>query len=158
MSFSLLIENGDLPLNGTSLATCEGAHKLTQDLACEILTPMGTDEAHPDFGSLLDGGINPEGNYVEGVIGEGDWDRVALTVQAEIQRICNEYQLQQISRNKSDAAVYGKTTLTPEEILVSVQGIKLQQAEDNLLVTVTLSTGNGPIQVNVPVSSGTVIG
>jgi hypothetical protein len=158
MSFSLLIEHGDLPLNGTSLATVEGAHKLTQDLMCGIMTPMGTDEAHPDFGSLLEGGFTSDGRYVEGVIGSEDWNRVALVVQSEIQRICNEYQLQQISRNRNDAAVYGKTTLTPSELLVAVDGIQLQQAEDNLLVTVTLKTGNGPIQVNVPVASGTVIG
>lgn len=158
MSFSLQIENGDLALNGTSLGTVEGARKLTQDLSCGIMTPMGTDEAHPAFGSLLEGGFTPEGRYVEGIIGENDWNRVGLVVQAEIQRICNEYQLQQISRNKNDAAVYGKTTLTPPEILVGVEGIQMQQAEDNLLVTLALNTGNGPVQVNVPVASGTVIG
>lgn len=158
MSFSLAIEHGDLALNGTSLATVKGAQKLTQDLGCEIMTPMGTDESHPGFGSLLEGGFTPEGRYVEGIIGDNDWSRVGLVVQSEIQRICNEYQQQQISRNKTDAAVYGKTTLIPQEILVSIENIRLIQAEDNLLATISLQTGVGPIKVNVPVSSGTVIG
>lgn len=158
MSFSLLIEHGDLILEGTSLATVSGTRKMTQDIGCEILTPMGTDEAHPDFGSLLEGGINPEGNYVEGVIGDVDWNRVGLVVQAEIQRITNEYQRQQISRNQEDGAVYGKPTITPDELLVSVDNIELTQAEDNLLVVITITTGRGSLKLNVPVASGTIIG
>lgn len=157
MSYSLEIRNGDLGLNGTSLGTVAGAHKLTQDLAVEILTPKGLDSAHPEFGSLLDGGLLPSGQIVEGIIGETDWNHIALVVQAEMTKIAHDYQNQQISRNQADASVYGKSTLTPDETLVSLEKVEMVQAQDNLLVLLTLKTGNGPIQLNIPVASGTVI-
>lgn len=152
MSFSLRIRNGDLALGGTSLDTVEGGEKLVQDLSCALLTPLGSYEAHPQFGSALDGGITNDG-YTEGVFGERDWRKAATIVQAEIQRICTDYQAQQVNRNAADATNYGRPTLTPEETLLSVGGMKFVQAQDRLLATVNLNIGTGTVQLNVPLGN-----
>lgn len=152
MSFSLKIQNGDIAISGTSLATVEGANKLQQDLACAILTPMGSEENNPEYGSTIDGGeIN--GEYIEGVIGSSNWEAVISEVQAEIQKICNNYQRQQIARNERDIATYGKTTLIPGELLVSVAGIQCLQVEGNLLVKITLQTGNETTTLTLPIAN-----
>jgi hypothetical protein len=151
MSFSLLIQNGDLALNGTALGKVEGGQKLVQDLSCAVLTPIGSYEEHPDFGSALDGGVTSNG-YKESVIGESDWHKAATVVRSEIQRICTNYQRQQMARNVADGETYGKSTLTPPEILLSVQNIEVVEAQDNLLAAVRIATGIETIQANIPIS------
>lgn len=157
MSFSLQLLHGDLGLNGTSLGTVEGWSKLTQDLSSYILTAMGEDPDHPEYGSLIDGGVTPEGQYVEGAVGASDWSRAGMILQSEIQRIATAYQNQQISRNQADLARFGKPTLTADEVLVNVQKVELFQNEDQLLAIITITTGTGSIQLNLPISSGQII-
>src|ERR1017187_5637340 len=110
MSYSLMISNGDLSFNGASMNTVQGGDKLVQDLACCVLEPMGTDNLHPTFGSTIGGGINPDGSYNPGVIGEPNDAMAATQVQGEITRIVKQYQAQQQARFQADVAVYGKGT------------------------------------------------
>lgn len=149
MSFSLQLANGDLALNGVSLATVEGPAKLQQDLVCAILTPLGFDELHPGFGStLVENLINPE---VQGVIGTRNFKRAATLVYAELSRICQNYQAQQIARNEDDAIKFGRYTLTPSEILVAVRGIEFTQVEDKLVCVLSLEVGTNRISIRIPV-------
>jgi hypothetical protein len=152
MSWSLQIANGDLVLNGTSLATVTDGAKLVQDLTCDLLEPMGTDDAHPTFGSLIDGGIQ-NGVYQPGVIGEQNNDQAATFVQSEVSRVCSDYQKSQIARNNSDASTYGKPTITPGETLIQVENISIQESQDQMLVGVTLRTGAGTIATAVTVGN-----
>lgn len=149
MSFSLELKNGDLGLSGTSLGTVTDAAKLQQDLVCAILTPLGFEELHPEFGSILEEDlINPEIT----IIGSRDFTHAAALIRSEIVRLCQNYQAQQIARNESDAVRFGKPTLTPGEILLNVVSVKFVQAQDHLLCTLTLEIGDDTIELNIPVS------
>lgn len=150
MSFSLLLQNGDLGLSGTSLGTVVNAAKLQQDIISAILTPLGFEELHPEFGSILEEDlINPDVT----IIGSRDFTHAAALVRSELTRICQNYQAQQIARNENDAVKFGKPTLTPGEILLNVLAIKFIQAEDHLLCTLVLEIGNDNIELNIPVST-----
>ncbi len=149
MSFSLELKNGDLGLSGTSLGTVTNAAKLQQDLVSAILTPLGFEELHPQFGSILENDlINPEVQ----IIGSRDFSHAAALVRSELIRLCQNYQAQQIARNEDDGMKFGKPTLTPGEILLSVRGVTFTQAQDHLLCTLKLEIGNDSIELNIPVS------
>lgn len=141
MSWSLKVSNGDLSPAPASLDSVSGAQKLVQDLRLWILERMGTDNLHPRFGSLIDGGTTPEGNELPGVIGSESFAEGRAFVESEIRRICREYQMQQLARVKQDRVTLGRATLTPAEVLRDVTSIDFSQYEDALLVNVTLSNG-----------------
>lgn len=141
MSWSLAIQNGDLVHGGNGFNTVAGGAKLVQDLRCVILEPMGTDSLHPSYGSIIDGGVDTNGTYHEGIIGQINDASAASMVRAELQRIVKGYQGQQVARNNTDLAVYGKSTLTADEALLNIASIALQQVQDEILVTATLQTG-----------------
>jgi hypothetical protein len=151
MSWSLDLQNGDLSLSGTNLGRVTGSQKLVQDLRCFILEKMGTDESHPWYGSLIDGGINETGEFELGFIGETDWEIAALTVQAEIRRIVGRYQELQARRLEDDRLTYGSSTLDANEVLLGISGIQITQAQDKMMVTIGLNTGTGSsLTLNVP--------
>jgi len=153
MSFSLQLEDGDLVLSGTSFGTVVGAAKLQQDLICAILTPLGYEELHPTFGSTLIENLLEPG--AEEILGSTNFQHAATLISAELQRICRNYQAQQVARNQSDATRFGKTTLTPNEILVAVKGIQFTQIEDTLQARLELEIGNEVITVSVPIPETT---
>jgi hypothetical protein len=157
MSWSLQLRAGDLVVGGASFGVTTDQSKLVQDLRCAILERMGTDEDHPWFGSLIDGG-RLNGVEQESIIATDDWDRAVLAVEGEIRRIVDQYQKQQILRTEQDRAAYGKPTLTPGELLMGVKDIRFFQAQDNLLCRITLVTGaDSDIQLNVPLGTNTLI-
>jgi hypothetical protein len=158
MSWSLQLRNGDLALDGARFGQVSGAQKLVQDLRCAILEPRGHDDQHPRFGSLIDGGLDDYGNYVSSVIGAHDWDRTLLVIQTEISRMIAEHQARQIERSKRDRLTYGESTLSPGELLVSLEDIEMQQAQDRLLVTVHLRNGDGSLSaLDIPIDTTTAI-
>lgn len=144
-------------IGGASFGTTTGQNKLVQDLRCAILERMGTDEDHPWFGSLIDGG-RLNGVDQPSIIATDDWDVAVLAVEGEIRRIADQYQKQQIARNERDRSTYGKPTLTPGELLMGIGSIQFYQAQDNLLCRVTLITGaDANVTVNVPLGNNTLI-
>lgn len=153
MSWSLQLENGDLAYGTNGFNTVSGSAKLLQDLRCALLEPMGNDPLHPTYGSIIDGGTDAQGNAVPGVIGATNNPASATFVNAEVQRLCRGYQAQQIARNATDVATYGKSTLTADEALLSLAGVSAQAVEDQLLVTATLQTGTGVLPLAVPFST-----
>ena len=157
MSWSLQLRAGDLVVGGASFGVVTEQNKLVQDLRCAILERMGTDEDHPWFGSLIDGG-RLNGVEQESLIATTDWNVAVLQVESEIRRIADQYQKQQIARVEQDRTVYGKPTLTPGEILMGISNIQFFQAQDNLLCRVTLITGaDTEIPINVPLGSNALI-
>lgn len=142
MTWSLRIRNGDFVVDSAHLGTVTAQQKLLQDFRCAILEQMGTDNLHPNFGSLIDGGVNPEGEFVTGVIGEVNLDEVTLTIETEVARIARYMQRAQLARAKSDKLTYGRATLVPQEVLLSLNGIEFEQREDILGVTIFLTAAN----------------
>lgn len=153
MSWSLEIDNGDLVFGGNGIATVTGAHKLTQDLRCAILEPMGIDDLHPTYGSVIDGGMLPDGTYQDGIIGGTNDAYAASFVQSELQRIGSNYQQAQTVRNQNDMTVYGRSTLTPDEVLLALENVQVTAIQNQMMVTVDLQTGSGPLSTSVPISS-----
>lgn len=143
MSWSLRVSNGDLVLQSGKLGIVSGQNKLVQDLRHFLLERMGSDPLHPDYGSLIDGGVTPAGRTVASPIGGTDWRFVALELEADIRRICALYQNGQVERARKDRQRYNRVTLTPAEILLAVTDVTFQQNMDTLNVTISLSTGAG---------------
>lgn len=150
MSWSLKIRNGDLVLGGSSLGTVTSSDKLVQDLRCALLEPRGFESIDPDYGSTLDGGY-VNGVYQNGVIGETDLSRIQSIVKGEIQRVAKHHQDLQYSRITDDRSKYGSSTLSGGELLIDVSDIDIYQIQDTLIVSVTLSVGNGTTTINVPI-------
>lgn len=152
MSWSLEIANGDLAIGGKGLAQVTGGNKLVQDMRCAILTPMGIDDMHPTYGSIIDGGTTPDGVYQQGIIGQQNDQTSAMFVYSELQRIMTAYQQNQISRNANDIATYGRSTLTADEVLLAIENITFTADQTNLLINCTLQTGYGALPLSVPVT------
>lgn len=143
MSWSLQITHGDFTVNQSQYGTVTDAFKLTQDLRCAILEKMGTDNMHPSFGSLINGGTTPDGTEVSGVIGLLDWNQVTNTVNGELQRIASAYQAQQLNRAKADRATYNRVSLSPAEVLMAISNIEFIQDQDTLQVSIEIQTAAG---------------
>jgi hypothetical protein len=147
MTWSLEITNGDISYGQNGLNTVTGSDKLVQDLSCCILEPLGTDFNDPDYGSIIEGGIDSDGNVYLGLIGSINDTNTSTMIQSEIQRICQNYQAQQVQRNQNDLSTYGSSTLSAGEALLNVSNIQVQQVENMAYVTATLNTGNGTAQL-----------
>jgi phage baseplate assembly protein W len=145
MSISLRLQHGDLALEGNSLASVSGGQKLLQDLRCTILTPQGSVEPHSEYGSILNDEISTN------IIGAPNNSRAAVAIQAEVNRVCGNYQKQQIARNQADASTYGRLTVTPDETLLKIKEIEATPIEDKMIVAVTIETGNEEIKIVVPI-------
>lgn len=158
MTWSLRIRNGDLMLSGTEFDQVTGSNKLVQDLRCAILERQGTDDLHPDFGSLIDGGRDSNGNLVNSIIGGQNWNYMALIVESEIRRIASELQDRQVARAQQDRYTYGKATQTSGEVLKQISSVNMVQVQDSLVVQVGLITGSGEdIVLDIPVTNQSII-
>lgn len=146
MTWSFHTRNGDLNLGGSGggFATVTGQQKLVQDLKNWLLEPRGTDPLHPDFGAVLDGGLLPDGSFADSIIGNELTSEALLLIESEVRRVLAAYQQQQLDRLTRETTLYGgKNTFAMGEILTAVQSVRLQQASDTVLVTVTIQTGDG---------------
>jgi hypothetical protein len=150
MSWSLRVSNGndgtvagDLVLDGQHFGTVINEAKLVQDLRHFILSRMGDDALHPSYGSLLDGGVTPDGRVRESVIGQMNSRLMQLEIESEIRRIARVYQNMQVDRAKRDRARYNKSTLTGGEILAAVTNVSFKPVADSLTVIVTIQSARG---------------
>lgn len=148
MSWSLAIVNGDLSYGQHGLNTVVGADKVVQDLECCILEPLGTDYSDPDFGSIIEGGIDSDGNIYMSLIGDTNDDTTAALIEVELQRIAQNYQAEQVERNQNDLSTYGVSTLSAGEALLSISNITTQQVGTMCYVTATLTTGTGTVNIS----------
>jgi hypothetical protein len=103
---------------------------------------MGSDPLHPNYGSLIDGGMLSDGTVVDSPIGQTDWNMIALKLESEIRRIAAAYQNSQLQRAKNDRIYYGRSTLTANEILAAVSAIHFTQNADALIVEIVIETGD----------------
>jgi hypothetical protein len=142
MSWSLRVHNGDFVLGGGKLDVVTGPNKLVQDFRHYLLEHMGSDPLHPNYGSLIDGGMLSDGTVVDSPIGQTDWNMIALKLESEIRRIAAAYQNSQLQRAKNDRIYYGRSTLTANEILAAVSAIHFTQNADALIVEIVIETGD----------------
>lgn len=145
MTWSLAIVNGDLSFAGPGgYATVSGQNKLLQDLRNWLLEPRGTDPVHPDFGSTLDGGMLPDGTFVDPVIGDLITSENLVNIQSEVRRVLAGLQQQQLDRMTAEAALYGgKNTFAAGEILSSVDDVVVTQVFDTVFVQCIITTADG---------------
>lgn len=156
MSWSLHLRNGDLNPSGPGgLAQVTGSQKLVQDLRCALLTPIGTDPLHLDFGSTLDGGTGPDGSIIPSAIGSVIDTNTILYIESEIRRVLTGYQEQQVNRLLADQATLGgKNTFAQGEILYSIDNVNVQQIGDVVVASAALTTSDGDsITLTNPVSA-----
>jgi hypothetical protein len=146
MTWSLKLKNGDLERSGGQLAKAVNETKMVQDIRCQLLQKMGIDDLHPEFGSLLDGGVAPDGTVRDSFIGMDDKEMVKLLIYNEIQRVISDYQSRQYARAKIDKMRYGKATLTRNEVVAGVQSITVNEKLDALNIVITLISGEKTLQ------------
>lgn len=152
MSWSLALENGDLALNNNGMAVVSGEAKLLQDLTCYLLTPLGSNDAHTDYGSLLNGGVE-NGVIYPPIYTDLNDSATQSEIISEIQRVTTAYQNMQLVRAKADQIAYGKSTLSKGEVLLSVDSINGTVQDVTVNINVEVSTANGTTaNLNVPIS------
>ncbi len=154
MSYSLHILDGDLnPAGPGGLATVTSTQKLVQDLRHHLLEPRGHDSMHPEYGSVLDGGVNPDGSPTPQFIGASPTRERLGLIEAEIRRILVAHQAMQMERVKSDMARYGgKHTMAAGEVLGSIERIDVAPIQDVVLARCYLRVDTGGlVSLNRPV-------
>lgn len=154
MSYSLQVRSGDLNPSGGQVATVSGVQKLVQDLRCMLLEPRGTDPLHPEYGSLLNGGIDEIGRTQPGVIGTTISSETMLGIESEIRRVVNQHMIDQQSQLFDEVNSYnGQTTLSNDEIIAAIDGIDATSIGDVVVVSVKLRTADNTIlEIVRPVS------
>lgn len=148
MSWSLDISSGDLNLTSstTGMGTVTGSSKAFQDLKCAILEVMGNDPMHPEYGSVLDGGVMPDGRLVESEFGNIIDSGTVFRVETEVRRVVQEYiKRQQDKLSYETQKLGGKHTFAANELISSIRNIESKQIYDTLLVKVSLLMGNGQV-------------
>lgn len=156
MTYSFQLQNGDLnPIGQGGVAVVTGTNKLAQDLRNWILSPVGSNPLHLDYGSSLDGGMSTDGAFVPSMIGSLNGSDVALQVEAELRRVVYAYQQQQGARLLADQQAYGgKNTFAPGEILYSLDNVTVNQVGDVLVAGLSITASDGQsLQLNLPVST-----
>ena len=145
MTYSLHIKNGDLNLGGPGgFAIVTGSQKLVQDLKNWLLEPRGTDPSHPEYGSVIDGGILPDGSVISSSIGSTIDDERLLEIETELRRVLLAYQQQQLDRLQAESIQYnGKNTFSPGEILYSVQSVDVSRFGNTVIARITILTSAG---------------
>lgn len=143
MSWSFNIETGDLSFvsNMSGAAVVTGQQKTFQDLKSALLEQMGSDPMHPEYGSLLDGGVLPNGTIVDSFIGRDE--TYIYKIQEEIARVIQFFNERQSTRINSDLATFGKSTVSDSEIVESIESITNQTFGDKLVIQVHLLMRNG---------------
>jgi hypothetical protein len=139
MSKSLALVNGDLAIFGRSYATVEGSAKLVQDLRLWVLERIGTDPATPTYGSTLDGGV-VNGVSVPSFIGEQLDDNNSLAIQGVVQTLLQTYQQNQLAKMKAEVTQYGKTTMSNDEIIHTIDSIQVAIFGTTVIIQAHLTT------------------
>lgn len=126
MSYSFVVTEKDIALKGSNVGLVYGRSKLIQDLTLWLTERYRSDRFHSNYGSTLD-------NFIGEVIDPMS----AHEVEAEVQRVLQNYQMVQYRRMQDDP-----TTLSPEEVLVDVEDIKAKIDYDSVVVVISIVTGS----------------
>ena len=136
MSYSLKISNGDLVAGTGVLMQVRGIEKLTQDLSLWLREPYSIDRFHPSYGSVLD-------RYIGSIISQLSEHEI----RAEAIRVLSAYQQIQLAAVKANPSKY-----TADELLNTVNDVRISSSYDSVYVSVHFSTAtgqSGQVQGNV---------
>jgi hypothetical protein len=152
MSKSLAVVGGDLAIQSRAYKTVTGRAKLIQDLRSWVLEPVGTDPATPDFGTRLEGVLTDTEDYA-GVIGGALTSQIVNELQTELYEQVLRYQQLQVTKMQDEVVRYdGQTTLDPDEVIQSVDGVDAVIDGDAILVQITLTTfASTSLTITIPV-------
>lgn len=138
------LTDGDLNITKSKrVSMVTGRDKLVQDLTLWLMEPLGAGYMTPGFGSTLNTFTDrDEQNRQQGAfVGRYFTEQLAAEIIAEIDRVLNLYQQNQIQKIHT-AQVRGTLYLyTLSEILNSIDDIEGSQDTDVANIQVTLTTG-----------------
>lgn len=138
------VTDGDLDINQAKrVDAVQGRDKLVQDLTLWLLEPLGIGFTTPGFGSLLNSIVerDAQGRQEGAFVGKPLDDRIQADVEAEVDRILNLYQQDQVQKIRS-AQVEGRLYLySRKEILDSIDSVQSSRIDDRAIVKATLTTG-----------------
>lgn len=125
----LALRNGDLAIEPDGLAMVRGVDKLRQDLGAMVREALGTDRFHPRFGTVL-----------QEYVGRPPNAETSMLIRGEIQRCVQNYMMIQDEAITRDMADGRQPRFAPEEIVISIGSIQIQQRFDRLNVKVSVAT------------------
>jgi phage baseplate assembly protein W len=123
MSYSLMISNGDLVLQGSALGIVWGTDKLKQDLTLWMTERYGVDRFHPNMGSNFQ-------NYIGGIISYS----TQSIVYSEAMRILDNYQRVQMAALKANPTLFSL-----DELLWNIDNVNVGVGYDQVNVAVDVS-------------------
>ena len=134
--YTLKIVDGDLAVRGDGNVTqLTGGDRISQELACWLLEPLGTDKVYGKFGSTL-----------EDMVGLPILQDYLDDVRIEVERVVNNYVAYQ--RGQIKALCSGNTqdalnSWNDDDVIAAVDSIEVEAVADTVKVTVTLTTASG---------------
>lgn len=124
--------NGDLTIGPGGFATIDGPRKVIQDLGMIVREPLAADRFHPLWGSILDD-----------FIGYPISLETEAKVRAEIHRLVQNYMVAQSNQITADVQANRRPRYRPDEIVVGVGSVNIQQYQDRINVKVVIETQDG---------------
>lgn len=143
MSVSLAVVNGDLAIGpGRRFETVSGQQKLKQDLMLWVLERFGQDPSYVGYGSHLDEFI--------GSIASVD---VTNEIRNEILRLLQQYQALQYNKVRTETVqLLGKSTLSADEIINTIDSVNVKVTATLVLAQVRLTTLSGAnLKLTLPI-------
>jgi phage baseplate assembly protein W len=139
---TLALSGGDLVVGPGGLQMQDGAAKIRQDLALALGEDYGADPYHSGWGSVL-------GQY----LGEPMDADIPMLVQAEVNRILQQYMTNQQQQLATAAANQQQHTISTSEIIQTVNSVDVSVLYDSVRVVVSLTTMAGQsLQISRTVS------
>jgi phage baseplate assembly protein W len=132
--YGLKLTDGDIAVRGDGDVTrVTGEERLTQELSCWLLEPLGFDQLYPGFGSTL-------GQH----IGQPLTSDQMNAVSAETARVVGNYVAYQqvLMENSPLTASQFLDVWTDSDVIQSVRSIGVSSVTDTCSVKITLRTGN----------------
>jgi len=138
------VTDGDLDINkGSRVDMVQGRDKLVQDLTLWLLEPLGIGYTTPNFGALLNYVDVNRGRASSHFIGHVLDGQREAEVEAEVDRILNLYQQDQVQKIRR-AQIEGRLYLyRTSEILDSIQEVASRTDKDRMIVKAAITSGAG---------------
>lgn len=129
---TLALSGGDLVLGSGGLQMLDGPAKIRQDIALALGEDYGGDPYHAGWGSVLQ-------QYIGSSIG----DDTPMLVQAEVNRILQQYISNQQARLSAAALNNTQHTMSTAEMIKTVNAVDVSVLFDTITVQINLTTMAG---------------
>lgn len=129
---TLALSGGDLVVGPGGLQLLEGASKIRQDIALALGENYGGDPYHPGWGSVL-----------QQYLGEPITADTPMLVQAEVNRILQQYIANQQQILDAASLRNQQHTISTSEIIRTVNSVDVSVSYDTVTVLIDLTTMAG---------------